>query len=59
MKLEIRNLSQKLEAANAKAHSLEREKKILEQEKYESEIKRLDQVQERCKITEKQVTRAT
>ncbi|BFG34302.1 hypothetical protein CerSpe_205760 [Prunus speciosa] len=44
---------------------LREKKKILEQEKiylghkYESEIKRLDQVQERCKIAEKQVTRAT
>ncbi|XP_008225158.1 PREDICTED: guanylate-binding protein 4 [Prunus mume] len=65
MKLEIKELSQKLEAANAKAHSFEREKKILEQEKiylgqkYESEIKRLDEVQERCKIAEKEATRAT
>ncbi|XP_068320785.1 uncharacterized protein [Pyrus communis] len=65
MKLEIKEFIQKLEAANAKAHSFEREKKILEQEKlyleqkYESEIKRFDEVQERCKIAEKEATRAT
>ncbi|CAL2263589.1 unnamed protein product [Prunus armeniaca] len=47
MKLEIKDLCHKLEAANAQAHSFEREKK------------RLDQVQERCKIAEKRVTRAT
>ena len=47
MKLEIKDLSHKLEAAHAQAHSFEREKKGL------------DQVQERCKIAEKQVTRAT
>jgi len=65
MKLEIKELSKKLEATNAKAHSFEREKKILEQEKiylehkYESDIKRFDEVQERCKIAEKEATRAT
>lgn len=64
-KLEIKELSKKLEAANAKANSFESEKNILEQEKfhmmqkYESEIKRLDEVQERCKIAEKEATRAT
>ncbi|XP_004293897.1 PREDICTED: uncharacterized protein LOC101305731 [Fragaria vesca subsp. vesca] len=64
-KLEIKELSKKLEAANEKANSFEREKKILEQEKihlkqtYESEIKRLDEVQERCKVAEKEATRAT
>ncbi|KAL5575349.1 hypothetical protein UlMin_017048 [Ulmus minor] len=65
MKLEIKQLSEKLETANAKAHSFEREKKILEQEKiymeqkYLSESKRFEEVQERCKIAEGEATRAT
>ncbi|XP_015875127.3 uncharacterized protein LOC107411955 isoform X1 [Ziziphus jujuba] len=65
MKLEVKELSEKFEAANARAHSFEREKKILEQEKiyleqkYLSESKRFEEVQERCKIAEKEATRAT
>ncbi|KAF3451422.1 hypothetical protein FNV43_RR07517 [Rhamnella rubrinervis] len=65
MKLEIKQLSEKFEVANAKAHSFEREKKILEQEKiyleqkYLSESKRFEEVQERCKIAEKEAVRAT
>ncbi|PON46673.1 Guanylate-binding protein [Parasponia andersonii] len=64
-KLEIRQLSEKLETANAKAHSFEREKKILEQEKihleqkYLSDSKRFEEVQERCKIAEREAARAT
>lgn len=65
LKLEIKELGEKFEVANAKAHSFEREKKILEQEKiyleqkYLSESKRFEEVQERCKIAEKEATRAT
>lgn len=65
MKLEIKQLSEKLEIANARSHSFEREKKILEQEKmhleqkYLSESTRFEEVQERCKIAEREAARAT
>lgn len=65
MKLEIKQLSEKLEAANARSHSFEREKKILEQEKihleqkYLSESSRFEEVQERCKVAEREAARAT
>lgn len=64
-KLEIRQLSERLETASARAHSFEREKKILEQEKihldqkYLSESSRFEEVQERCRIAEKEAARAT
>ncbi|XP_030480849.1 uncharacterized protein LOC115697845 [Cannabis sativa] len=64
-KLQIKQLSEKLETASAKAHSFEREKKILEQEKihleqkYLSDSKRFEEVQERCKIAEREAARAT
>ena len=65
VKLEIRQLSERLETANARAHSFEREKKILEQEKihleqkYFSESSRFEEIQERCRVAEKEAARAT
>ncbi|XP_010260338.1 PREDICTED: guanylate-binding protein 2-like [Nelumbo nucifera] len=65
LKLEIKELAAKLDAVKATSQSFEREAKILEQEKvhleqkYLSEFKRLEEVQERCKIAEKEAKRAT
>lgn len=65
LKLEIKELGEKLEAVNAKAQSFEREARMLEQEKihleqkYRSEFDRFEEVQERCKIAEKEAKRAT
>ncbi|KAK9267262.1 hypothetical protein L1049_009684 [Liquidambar formosana] len=65
LKLEIKELGEKLEATNAKAQSFEREARILEQEKihleqrYRSEFDRFEEVQERCKIAEREAKRAT
>ncbi|KAI4368148.1 hypothetical protein MLD38_016738 [Melastoma candidum] len=65
LKDEIRGLSEKLETANAKGLSFERESKIVEQEKqhleqkYMSEFKRFEEVQERCRSAEKEARRAT
>lgn len=65
LKLEIKELVEKLENVNAKALSFEREARMLEQEKihleqkYRSEFDRFGEVQERCKIAEKEAKRAT
>lgn len=65
LKLEIKELGEKLEAVNAKAQSFEREARMLEQEKihleqkYRSEFDRFEEVQERCKIAEREAKRAT
>ncbi|KAK4760219.1 hypothetical protein SAY87_023350 [Trapa incisa] len=65
LKREIKVLSEKLETANANAQSFEREARIMEQEKihieqkYLSEFKRFDEVQERCRDAEKEAKRAT
>ncbi|KAK2991854.1 hypothetical protein RJ640_030029 [Escallonia rubra] len=65
MKLEIKELGERLESVNASAQSFEREARILEQEKvhlvqkYQSEFNRFEEVQERCKIAEKEAKRAT
>ncbi|KAF8035978.1 hypothetical protein BT93_C1869 [Corymbia citriodora subsp. variegata] len=65
LKNEIRALSEKFENANAKAQSFEREAKIVEQEKihleqkYLSEFKRFEEVQERCRNAEKEARRST
>lgn len=65
MRSDIKELNEKLDAANATAQSYEREANILEQEKlhleqkYRSEFKRFDEVQDRCRIAEKEAKRAT
>lgn len=65
VRLEIKELNEKLDSVNDKAKSFEREARILEQEKihleqkYVSEFKRFDEVQERCKIAEREAKRAT
>lgn len=65
IKHEIKELGQRLEAANATAQSYEREARILEQEKihleqrYLSEFNRFEEVQERCKAAEREAKRAT
>ncbi|XP_042519196.1 myosin-13-like [Macadamia integrifolia] len=64
-KLQIKELGEKLDTVNATAQSYEREVRILEQEKnhleqkYSSELKRFEEVQERCKFAEKEAKRAT
>ncbi|KAA8519740.1 hypothetical protein F0562_013996 [Nyssa sinensis] len=65
LKLEIKELGEKLETESATAQSFERESRILEQEKihleqkYRSEFNRFEEVQQRCKIAEKEAKRAT
>ncbi|KAG6618255.1 hypothetical protein I3842_Q116500 [Carya illinoinensis] len=65
LRLEIKELNEKLDSVNDKAKSFEREARILEQEKihleqkYVSEFKRFDEVQERCRIAEREAKRAT
>ncbi|XWS15786.1 hypothetical protein CRYUN_Cryun34aG0031700 [Craigia yunnanensis] len=65
LKVEIRELADKLDNANTKALSFEREAKILEQEKihlkekYSSEFRRFAEVEERCRIAEKEAKKAT
>ncbi|KAB1201094.1 Interferon-induced guanylate-binding protein 2 [Morella rubra] len=65
LRLEIKELNEKLDSINNKAKSFEREAGILEQEKiyleqkYVSEFKRFEEVQERCKIAEREAKRAT
>ncbi|XP_074269891.1 uncharacterized protein LOC141592902 [Silene latifolia] len=60
----IKELTEKLNAANAKAQSYERESQILEQEKilleqkYRSEFARFDEVQERSRVAEIDAKRA-
>lgn len=65
LRSDINELHEKLDSANAAAQSYEREAKILEQEKihleqkYQSEFMRFDEVQERCRVAEKDAKRAT
>ncbi|XP_047317517.1 guanylate-binding protein 3-like [Impatiens glandulifera] len=65
MKLEIKELNERLQSANATTQSYEREAKILEQEKihleekYKSEFDRFEEVQERCRIAEREAKRTT
>lgn len=62
---EIKDLADKLKSENAKAQSYEREAIVFHQEKshleqrYQSEFKRFEEVQERCKTAEKEAARAT
>ncbi|KNA17107.1 hypothetical protein SOVF_083190 [Spinacia oleracea] len=64
MNSDIKELNEKLDAANATAQSYEREANTLEQEKihleqkYRSEFKRFDEVQDRCRVAEKEAKRA-
>ncbi|KAK7400633.1 hypothetical protein VNO78_11861 [Psophocarpus tetragonolobus] len=65
LRIEIKELTEKLKAENAKAQSYEREALVFQQEKnhleqkYHTEFKRFDEVQERCKTAEKEASRAT
>ena len=65
LKLQIKELNEKLDGVNDKAKSFEREARILEQEKihleqkYASEFKRFEEVQERYRIAEREAMRAT
>ncbi|XP_051128232.1 uncharacterized protein LOC127249488 [Andrographis paniculata] len=65
LKIEIKELLEKLESANATARSAESKARILEQEKvyldqkYRSQVNQLEEVQERCKVAEKEAKRAT
>ncbi|GKV29650.1 hypothetical protein SLEP1_g38554 [Rubroshorea leprosula] len=65
LKIEIRKLAEKLEHAIGKAQSIGKDAKILEQErihleqKYLSEIRRFEELEERCKQAEKEVKKAT
>lgn len=65
LRIEIKELSEKLKIENAKTQSYEREAMVFQQEKnhleqkYETEFKRFDEVQERCKIAEREAARAT
>ncbi|XP_007025528.2 PREDICTED: guanylate-binding protein 7 [Theobroma cacao] len=65
LKVETRELAEKLENANTKAQSFEREARILEQEKihleqkYSSEFRRFAEVEERCRLAEKEAKKAT
>ncbi|KAJ4977225.1 hypothetical protein NE237_002331 [Protea cynaroides] len=65
LKLQIKELGERLDTMNDTGHSYEREVVILEQEKnhleqkYSSELRRFEEVQERCKIAEKEAKRAT
>ncbi|WVZ02337.1 hypothetical protein V8G54_023143 [Vigna mungo] len=65
LRIEIKELTEKLKIENARAQSYEREAMVFQQEKnhldqkYQTEFKRFDEVQERCKIAEKEAARAT
>lgn len=64
LKLQIKELIEKLDFAKEQAQSFEQEARILEQEKvhleekYTSEYKRLEEVEERCKIAEREAKKA-
>lgn len=64
LKLEIKELGEKLETKIAAAQSFEREARILEQEKihleqkYRSEFNRFEEVQDRCRTAEREAKRA-
>ena len=65
LRTELKELTEKLKTENAKAHSYERDAIVYQQEKdhleqkYHSEFKRFEEVQERCKTAEKEAARAT
>lgn len=65
LKLELREMIDRLDTANTKALSYEKEANKLEQEKirmeqkYRSDFERFDEVQERCKVAEIEAKRAT
>lgn len=65
MKLEIKELAEKVESANSTALSAESKARILEQEKihlgqkYRAQFNRFEELQERCKSAEKEAKRAT
>ncbi|KAF5186122.1 Guanylate-binding protein, partial [Thalictrum thalictroides] len=65
LQLTIKDLGEKLESVKETAQSYEKEARILEQEKthlqekYLSEFKRFDEVQERCRIAEQEAKRTT
>ncbi|XP_047308377.1 guanylate-binding protein 3-like [Impatiens glandulifera] len=65
MKLEMKELMERLQSANATTQSYEREAKILEQEKtyleekYKTEFDRFEEIQERCRIAEREAKRTT
>ncbi|KAJ7968616.1 Guanylate-binding protein like [Quillaja saponaria] len=64
LRLEIKELSEKLETANAKAQSFERDASIMEEkklhleQKYGSQFKRFEEIEERCKNAEREAVRA-
>ena len=65
LKLELREMIDRLDSANTKALAYEKEANKLEQEKirleqkYRSDFERFDEVQERCKTAEIEAKRAT
>lgn len=65
LKLEIKELAEKVESANSTALSAESKARILEQEKihleqkYRAQFNRFEELQERCKSAEKEAKRAT
>ncbi|CAF2091248.1 unnamed protein product [Brassica napus] len=65
LKLELREMIDRLDSANTKALTYEKEANKLEQEKirleqkYRSDFERFDEVQERCKTAEIEAKRAT
>ncbi|KAF8092947.1 hypothetical protein N665_0395s0011 [Sinapis alba] len=65
LKLELREMIDRLDSANKKALAYEKEANKLEQEKmrleqkYRSDFERFDEVQERCKTAEMEAKRAT
>ncbi|XP_057749590.1 uncharacterized protein LOC130968376 [Arachis stenosperma] len=65
LRTEINELTENLKTENAKAQSYERDAIVYQQEKehlqekYHSEFKRFEELQERCKTAEKEAARAT
>ncbi|OIV93237.1 hypothetical protein TanjilG_27416 [Lupinus angustifolius] len=65
LRIEIKELSEKLKTENAKAQSYERDAIVFQKEKsrleqkYQSEFKRFEELQERCKIAEREAARTT
>lgn len=65
LRIEIKELTEKLKIENDKAQSYERDAIVFQQEKshleqkYHSEFKRFEELQERCKTAEKEAARAT
>ncbi|KAE9597202.1 hypothetical protein Lal_00007593 [Lupinus albus] len=65
LRIEIKELSEKLKTENAKAQSYEKDAIVFQKEKshleqkYHSEFKRFEELQERCKIAEREAARTT